>query len=399
MFFTKNNTRPTVKKVSEIIDKKSHVQKKYISLMFVPSYSTGKTRSLRIPRSLFYFFFISFFVVSAVVTGFYFRSNYFMNMAYQFSSYLDETQEAFLEFQMTAEEEQGRLIEAGYELYEQLNAEQRRHRLESSIRDREHQNALGSLQDQVDDFEELIRAFDEQIQEAVSNLGARAFIAPVGAILEQLEVSQAYLRALSRLEEPTPVDYNEFSQGPNVGFLALPEVYIPVPYATEDELMGRLEILSVELEIQKELLSTLEDYRRRMDVHLRNHPTLWPIRGQITSGFGWRQNPMGGRGGEHHTGIDIRARTGTQIMAAGGGTVTFSGWYGGYGNTIIIDHGFGITTLYAHASRLIANVGQRVERGDVIALVGSTGRSTGPHLHYEVRRNGAAVNPRPFMNE
>ena len=136
-----------------------------------------------------------------------------------------------------------------------------------------------------------------------------------------------------------------------------------------------------------------------MDPHLRNHPTLWPIRGRVSSEFGWRRNPMGGTGSEFHTGIDIAAPTGTAIRATGGGTVTFSGWKQGYGLTIIINHGSGLTTLYAHNSINMVNVGQRVARGDIIARVGTTGRTTGPHVHYEVRRNNTAINPRPFMVE
>lgn len=118
--------------------------------------------------------------------------------------------------------------------------------------------------------------------------------------------------------------------------------------------------------------------------------------GRLTSSYGQRTSPITGRG-EFHTGIDWAAPTGTHITAAEAGTVIFSGWQGGFGNTIIIDHGGGMTTLYAHASRLIARVGQQVTRGQVIAHVGSTGFSTGPHLHFEVRQNGRHVNPAPFL--
>lgn len=108
---------------------------------------------------------------------------------------------------------------------------------------------------------------------------------------------------------------------------------------------------------------------------------------------------MGGSGGEHHGGVDIPAPTGTPIRAAGGGTIIYAGWRNGYGNTVKIDHGHGIVTLYAHNTRNNVHVGQRVERGDIIAYVGSTGRSTGPHLHYEVQINGVARNPVPFLLE
>ena len=94
-----------------------------------------------------------------------------------------------------------------------------------------------------------------------------------------------------------------------------------------------------------------------------------------------------------HTGIDISAAYGVSILAANKGTVIFAGWQSGYGNTVIIDHGGGISTLYGHASRLLVKVGDHVDVGDTIAKFGTTGYSTGPHLHFEVRKNGSTVNP------
>jgi murein DD-endopeptidase MepM/ murein hydrolase activator NlpD len=117
---------------------------------------------------------------------------------------------------------------------------------------------------------------------------------------------------------------------------------------------------------------------------------IWPVRGRITSGFGMRWGRM-------HTGIDIAAGSGTAIHAARGGTVIASGWQGGYGNVVIVSHGGGMSTLYAHQSRRAASDGQRVSQGDVIGYVGSTGHSTGPHLHFEVRIGGSPVNPRRYL--
>ncbi|MDQ3757645.1 MAG: peptidoglycan DD-metalloendopeptidase family protein [Actinomycetota bacterium] len=117
---------------------------------------------------------------------------------------------------------------------------------------------------------------------------------------------------------------------------------------------------------------------------------IWPVRGPVTSGFGYRWGRM-------HQGIDIGAGTGTPIRAAKGGEVIFAGSMGGYGNCIIVDHGGGFTTLYAHQSRLGASDGQSVSQGQVIGFVGSTGHSTGPHLHFETRVGGAARNPRNYL--
>jgi len=116
----------------------------------------------------------------------------------------------------------------------------------------------------------------------------------------------------------------------------------------------------------------------------------WPARGVITSRYGWRYR-------RHHDGIDLASPRGTPIYAARKGRVAFAGWYYGYGRAVIVDHGGGLTTLYGHASKLLARTGQVVEQGQLIALVGCTGRCTGSHLHFEVRINRRAVNPLPYL--
>ncbi len=117
---------------------------------------------------------------------------------------------------------------------------------------------------------------------------------------------------------------------------------------------------------------------------------FWPARGIITSRFGWRYR-------RHHDGIDIGSPWGAPIYAARSGRVIFAGWYYGYGRAVIIDNGGGMTTLYGHASRLVVRNGEIVERGQLIARVGCTGRCTGSHVHFEVRINGRPVNPLPYL--
>ncbi|MGB9607015.1 MAG: murein hydrolase activator EnvC family protein [bacterium] len=123
---------------------------------------------------------------------------------------------------------------------------------------------------------------------------------------------------------------------------------------------------------------------------------IYPLRGKLTSRFGMRTHPI-----YHitkmHTGIDLSAPSGTPIKAAAGGEVVYAGWWGGYGNVVIIDHGGGISTLYAHCSAIYVRKGQKVSQGEVIAAVGSTGLSTGPHLHFEVRKNGKPVDPLGYL--
>jgi murein DD-endopeptidase MepM/ murein hydrolase activator NlpD len=123
----------------------------------------------------------------------------------------------------------------------------------------------------------------------------------------------------------------------------------------------------------------------------------WPVTGTITSPFGWRPNPFGGAP-EFHQGLDIAAPTGTTVTAAAGGTVIMAQWYGGYGNYILIDHGGGYSTGYGHLSAIYVATGQTVQRGQAIGAVGSTGQSTGPHLHFEVRIAGKPVDPAPRLH-
>jgi len=123
----------------------------------------------------------------------------------------------------------------------------------------------------------------------------------------------------------------------------------------------------------------------------------WPVSGPVTSPFGWRVHPIL-HVKRFHTGIDIGVGYGTPIHAADSGTVIYATWMSGYGNVIIIDHGGGISTLYAHQSSLAVGMGARVARGQVIGYVGSTGFSTGPHLHFEVRLNGTPVDPLAYLH-
>ena len=123
---------------------------------------------------------------------------------------------------------------------------------------------------------------------------------------------------------------------------------------------------------------------------------FWPVRGPISSPFGPRIHPIYGVP-SFHTGIDIAVPEGTPVRAAASGTVTFAGWHEGFGVLVVIDHGNGYESYYGHLSKLLVSEGQRVSAGDVIALSGNTGLSTGPHLHFEVRYLGTPVDPRPLL--
>lgn len=146
----------------------------------------------------------------------------------------------------------------------------------------------------------------------------------------------------------------------------------------------------------QELYSRYVEYDRELDYT----PTIYPLvtKGYITSYFGYRRDPVTGRLGTYHEGIDIAARVGTPVRATADGTVLQAGRYGTYGLFIEIKHGsYGYKTRYAHNSKLLVTAGQKVKKGDIIAYVGSTGKSTGPHLHYEVLVNNKPVNPQNYL--
>ncbi|MGB9857317.1 MAG: peptidoglycan DD-metalloendopeptidase family protein [Dictyoglomaceae bacterium] len=151
------------------------------------------------------------------------------------------------------------------------------------------------------------------------------------------------------------------------------------------------------LEEKEEALAYIEKEINRRKSLLAVTPSRWPTFGLITSGYGWRIHPIFRRKA-FHEGIDIVSFWGAPVYATADGFVTYAGWKSGYGKIIEINHGRGISTAYAHLSSIRVKVGSYVKKGQLIGLVGSTGTSIGPHLHYEVRKNGVAVNPVPYLN-
>jgi murein DD-endopeptidase MepM/ murein hydrolase activator NlpD len=143
----------------------------------------------------------------------------------------------------------------------------------------------------------------------------------------------------------------------------------------------------------EEISTGAEDLRAREQDFVRSVPRSWPVRGPVTREF--LSASTDGRG--FHPGIDIAAPTGTPVRAGAAGTVTFAEWDPEYGLLVVLDHGMGIETRYGHNSRINVAVGDRVERGQIISAVGSTGRSTAPHLHFEIRRDGAPIDPRKYL--
>ncbi len=154
-------------------------------------------------------------------------------------------------------------------------------------------------------------------------------------------------------------------------------------------------------------LATLTAKTNRLEEDLRSYeailrergytPTVWPVDGTLEGGFGGRRNPFGGPGWEFHSGQDIEAPWGAPVVAGASGTVSFVGWQNGYGQLVVVDHGGGLSTRYGHLSHIDVELNQTVSRAQLLGKVGSTGRSTGPHLHYEVRINDQPVNPLQYL--
>jgi murein DD-endopeptidase MepM/ murein hydrolase activator NlpD len=143
-------------------------------------------------------------------------------------------------------------------------------------------------------------------------------------------------------------------------------------------------------------MGELRDATTRDWIRMAAAPTLWPVQGPITDGFGERIDPFNGEGA-FHRGVDISSEYGTRVIAPADGTIRVADFMNGYGRTVMLDHGNGITTLYGHLSGFAVSPGQKVHRGDTLGYVGLSGRSTGPHLHYEVRIYNTPVNPHKYL--
>ena len=246
---------------------------------------------------------------------------------------------------------------------------------------RQRLRGLEARQTRVDKGLARISALDSKIRRmTVEDRGMRAF--GVGPLAE-LELSEQGL-----LEGDSQLRPQEFELSSMDGLDGLREQL--------DELDGRAEELEGRVRQEEESLTELRSYLDDRISVLRASPSAWPVRGWVTSHFGWRESPHGS-GTKRHVGLDIAAPIGTPIVAAADGYVIFAAYDRAYGNVMVVDHGYGLTSKYAHCSKFIAETGDRVKRGELIARVGNTGRSTGPHLHFEVREDGVPTNPLKFL--
>lgn len=181
------------------------------------------------------------------------------------------------------------------------------------------------------------------------------------------------------------------------------DYYEQIAQMTNSQLVAdltlKVDLLEKELYVQAKSYDEVLDMAKNQEIRMENIPAIQPVMNKdlkrVASGYGMRIDPVY-HVRKFHQGMDFTAPTGTEVFATGNAKVKFSGWKQGYGNTVILDHGFGYETLYAHLYKSLVRAGQKVRRSDIIALVGNTGKSTGPHLHYEVRLNGKPVDPRNY---
>ncbi len=157
-----------------------------------------------------------------------------------------------------------------------------------------------------------------------------------------------------------------------------------------------METLKQEIKLTMESVGEIKDYlSQERDIYVAT-PKGWPVAGRVSSPYGYREHPTTGAR-DFHSGMDIATGPGTPVKATADGIVSFAGWSGGSGNLVALEHGLGFSTYYAHNRSVVVKVGQKVKRGDILSYVGSTGNSTGPHVHYEIWKAGKALNPLTFI--
>lgn len=246
------------------------------------------------------------------------------------------------------------------------------------------------LQAKVDQQEQELAQVRSEAQTQVNALAAR---------LGELQAQATRLNALGeRLTEMGKLEDGEFDFGQTPG-LGEGDVSGPINDIPVNDVNADLQMLEQRFTAAGNQLSVMESLMFDRQLQQNAVPSRMPIRNSyVTSGFGNRADPFG-RGVGNHKGIDFHARVGDPVMSVADGVVSFSGVKGGYGNVVDVDHGNGYVTRYAHNSRLVVRVGDLVRSGQEVAKAGSSGRSTGAHVHFEVWENGRVVNPRKFLGE
>lgn len=224
--------------------------------------------------------------------------------------------------------------------------------------------------------------------------------AHIDALAQYLGRLQAHVDRLNalggRLVEMAKLDETEFNfiNPPGLGGPAIPEAQVG---ANMEDITSALDLLATQLADREHQLKVLDQLMMSRNLHQEVHPAGRPIKkGWISSYYGKRTDPFSGKK-EFHRGVDFAGKEGSDVVAVAGGVITWSGRRYGYGNLVEIDHGNRLVTRYGHNKETLLSVGEIVKKGQVIAKMGSTGRSTGPHVHFEVMKNGKHVNPTRYV--
>ncbi len=245
--------------------------------------------------------------------------------------------------------------------------------------------------DKVADKElQQLRAENLQLNDRYEQM--RWYLAEVEDRYSQLVKKEIHLRSIFDLPEIEPQQRQLGVGGPVPSIVASMSETEATAVATEIEVDRLLKLSEFELEKYAEVEASLIDLKDRLD----HTPSIWPTKGWISRGYGRKYDPFTGYKQMHH-GLDIANHRGTPIIATADGRVASVGRNSGLGRMVVLNHGYGFRTRYAHLSEINVKRGQAVKRGDVIGLMGSTGYSTGPHLHYEVIRNGKTLNPLKYI--
>ena len=244
----------------------------------------------------------------------------------------------------------------------------------------EHRRAAKVRKIQVEKFAQQVKNFESE--------------------MTRLERFEKKLRVITALEDSPQAVAKNWGLGGSYGLSShsLTTSLADEARSLADNLSNNLGHLTMQAKLQTISFQKLDEFFKNQKSLLLATPSIWPTRGWVTSNFGYRKSPFTGLR-EKHEGWDIGARSGSAIRSTADGLVSVAGREYGYGKLIEIDHGYGVVTRYGHNSKNLVKVGSRVKRGQIIALVGNTGRSTGPHLHYEVLLNGVPTNPKNYILE
>jgi murein DD-endopeptidase MepM/ murein hydrolase activator NlpD len=238
-----------------------------------------------------------------------------------------------------------------------------------------------ALRQENESFRAMTAQLTDQVasvQAAVADLSAKAVLDPESA------------RALAKL--PAAVRSRAMGGGAPSSPIAS-SVLAPTLVSPEDTFGSLRDVLG---RLGNRLAAAQYDLGRRSEL-LGAAPSIWPAQGPLSATFGKREDPFGRGGSEAHSGLDISGDRGQPVFATAGGVVEFTGWNGDYGNMVTVNHSFGLVTRYAHLATMFVRPGDRVERGQTIGQIGTTGRTTGPHLHYELLVNGQLADPLPLL--